>query len=56
MIEPTANERRLAITIGALVLAAATDVSIRKAGGYGNDYARLLLAHAFSPRPALPKK
>lgn len=46
MIEPTANERRLAITIGALILAAATDVSIRKAGGYGNDYARLLLALA----------
>ncbi|WP_414461790.1 hypothetical protein [Hyphomicrobium sp. DY-1] len=47
MLEPTTGERRLAITVGAIILAAATDVAIRKAGGYGSDYARLLLALAF---------
>jgi hypothetical protein len=46
MSTPTTLERRLAIGVGIVILAAATDVAIRKAGGYGNDYARLLLALA----------
>lgn len=44
MKQPTTLERRLAIGVGILILAAATDVAIRKAGGYGSDYSRLLIA------------
>lgn len=46
MTEPTTTERRLAIGVGILILAAATDVAVRKAGGYGSDYSRLLIALA----------
>jgi len=44
MTEPTTLERRTAIGVGILILAAATDVAVRKAGGYGSDYSRLLVA------------
>ena len=46
MSEPTTTERYLAIGVGILILAAATDVAIRKAGGYSSDYSRLLIALA----------
>lgn len=46
MSEPTTTERYLAIGVGILILAAATDVAVRKAGGYGSDYSRLLIALA----------
>ena len=46
MSEPTTTERYLAIGVGILILAAATDVAIRKAGGYSSDYSRLLVALA----------
>jgi hypothetical protein len=46
MISPTTTERRLSIGVGILILAAATDLAVRKAGGYGSDYSRLLIALA----------
>lgn len=46
MSEPTTTERYLAIGVGILILAAATDLAVRKAGGYDSDYSRLLIALA----------
>lgn len=46
MSEPTTTERCLAIGVGILILAAATDLAVRKAGGYDSDYSRLLIALA----------